>query len=57
MLTGLRGDLSSCPRNCDVQRAYDRAMSAGPHENVNQEVLAGDRWQAIFGSAVPTLVS
>jgi hypothetical protein len=40
-----------------AQRAYRHAVDACEHERDNYQALAGDEWQAIFGSAVPVVVA
>ncbi len=41
----------------EALRAYKHAAGACTHEQANHEVLAGEKWQEIFGSAVPLRVS
>ncbi|WP_369721067.1 hypothetical protein AB8Z38_28900 [Bradyrhizobium sp. LLZ17] len=36
-----------------AQRAYKHAVTACEHEEANYGILAGQEWQAIFGSAIP----
>jgi SMODS domain-containing protein len=36
-----------------AQTAYGRALKACEHEGGNFEILAGEQWQFIFGSAIP----
>jgi len=36
-----------------AQRAYKHAVTACEHEQANYQILAGEEWQAIFGSAIP----
>jgi hypothetical protein len=40
-----------------AQRAYSHAVNACEHERDNYQALAGDKWQAIFGSAIPVVVA
>jgi hypothetical protein len=40
-----------------AQRAYQRALKACDYERDNYESLAGDEWQKIFGTMIPTVVS
>jgi len=40
-----------------AERAYSHAVEACNHERDNHEALAGQKWQTIFGTAVPEFVS
>jgi hypothetical protein len=35
------------------KRAYAAALLACAHEDANRETAAGDKWQEIFGGAIP----
>jgi hypothetical protein len=41
----------------EAARAYKHAYLACVHEQANQDALAGEAWQEIFGSAIPARIS